>query len=79
MRFEYEISKVLSLAIYLVKFLLILSTELNTGPGRYVDRSIICILTKHDNEFISDMFMGGTVRFVRFVRFYLLYRPPSGV
>ena len=32
MRFEYEISKYLSLAIYLVNFLLMLSIELNTGP-----------------------------------------------
>ena len=35
MRFEYEISKLLSLAICLVNFLLMLSIELNTGPGPY--------------------------------------------
>ena len=33
MRFEYEISKLPNLANYLVNFLLMLSVELNTGPG----------------------------------------------
>ena len=35
MRFEYEISKLLNLTIYLVNFLLMLSIELNTAPGLF--------------------------------------------